>query len=556
MPRIVNWSIALLLLGLPFEAALAGNLSQVGSFGSNPGALAMYQDVPDTVPDGPRPLVVLLHGCSQQVSTFQSTGFNELAEDFGFYVVYPQQGFDNNPVQCFNWAGEYGNEANLERGKGENQSVVSMVEKMKADHDIDDDRVFAVGFSAGAAMANVLLATWPDVFAGGAIMSGVPYRCATTVQGAYDCMAINAHQERKKDPAAWGDLVLDAFPGYSGPYPKVVLFHGTSDFTVHSDNLSELVEQWTDVHGTGQTPASTAKVAGHEMTTYTNQAGVPLVRAFRVGGMGHSVSIGASDPAYPCGQSGMYVTDKGLCAAYHAADFLGLTGGGGPVVTEDTGPAPDAAGTPDNGGAPDTAGTVDAGVAWDTLNPGTPKDTGQTGGGAEGLPIVSIVNPAEGATLAGAVTVEAFANDDDGILRVEFYVDDVLKASSGQAPFTWLWPTAVYTDGLHVLKVAAYDSIDNSAETAVTVNVANAASAGIDGASTGNPAADVEAEHHDPIPFWSCSAGSSAPQPYGLLALLLLALGLPALRPTIRRRLKKRASRYRTCAPSSPPIAR
>src|SRR5690349_2289658 len=230
------------VLVLLASSTASAQLVQVPSFGSNPGALAMYEYVPEGMPED-APLVVLLHGCSQQASGMNPSGFIELADEYKFYLVLPQQSSDNNPVSCFNWAGEYGDAANLERGKGENQSIVQMIDKMKAEHAIDDTRVYIAGFSAGGAFVSVMLATWPELFAGGAIMSGVPYRCATTVQGAYDCMALGSHPERKKSAADWGDLVRAA-SDHDGAFPPVILFQGTSDTTVHPDNLAELVEQW------------------------------------------------------------------------------------------------------------------------------------------------------------------------------------------------------------------------------------------------------------------------------------------------------------------------
>src|SRR5262249_29198245 len=168
---------------------------------------------------------------------FTAAGWNELADAARFYLVYPEQNSSNNPLRCFNWAGEYGDPANLQRGQGENESIKEMVDKMEADYSIDRNRVYVAGFSAGGAFVSVLLAMWPDVFKAGAIMSGVPYDCATTVQGAYNCQAINQHPELKKTAADWGAAVRMADPGFAGPWPRVILFHGTSDTEVVPDNL-------------------------------------------------------------------------------------------------------------------------------------------------------------------------------------------------------------------------------------------------------------------------------------------------------------------------------
>src|SRR5213075_2031838 len=162
----------------------------------------MYEYVPANLPTG-RPVVVVLHGCTQTAAAMESAGWNQLADQYKFTVVYPEQNTANNPVRCFNWAGEYGDTANLVRGQGENLSIIQMVDKAIASHSGDSSRVFVVGFSAGAAFVSVMLATYPERFAGAAIMSGVPYRCATSVNGAYSCQSPGV----TKTPAAWGDLV-------------------------------------------------------------------------------------------------------------------------------------------------------------------------------------------------------------------------------------------------------------------------------------------------------------------------------------------------------------
>src|SRR5687767_13769258 len=139
-------------------------LTAVPSFGTNPGNLIMYQYVPAGLPTG-RPLVLVLHGCSQTAASMENAGWNKLADQYKFAVVYPEQNTANNPVRCFNWAGEYGDTANLVRGQGENASIISMIDKAVATHGSDPKQVYIVGFSAGGAFAAVMLATWPERFA-------------------------------------------------------------------------------------------------------------------------------------------------------------------------------------------------------------------------------------------------------------------------------------------------------------------------------------------------------------------------------------------------------
>jgi poly(hydroxyalkanoate) depolymerase family esterase len=110
----------------------------------------MYEYVPASLASG-RPLVVVLHGCTQMAADMERAGWNVLADQHGFAVIYPEQQTANNSVRCFNWAGEYGDPANLVRGQGENASIISMIDNAIATHGSDPARVYIVGFSAGGA---------------------------------------------------------------------------------------------------------------------------------------------------------------------------------------------------------------------------------------------------------------------------------------------------------------------------------------------------------------------------------------------------------------------
>jgi poly(hydroxyalkanoate) depolymerase family esterase len=428
--------LAIALLCVTAATAAAGTYEPVTSFGANPGALEMFRYRPAAPAPGAA-LVVFFHGCTQQAADARHVGWEQLADEYGFYIVYPQQTSANNPVQCFNWAGEYGDPANLVRGQGENQSVASMVARMKTDFDIDDGKVYAAGFSAGAAFAVVMLATWPDLFRGGAIMSGIPYRCAVTVNEAYSCQQLDGHPELQRTPAQWGDLVRAA--STAGPPRPVVFFHGAADYTVKPKATDELLEQWTNLHGVGLTPDETATVAGHQRQRWS-KAGQLVIEHWRVASMGHAVAMGAADPEHGCAPSGTYVEDRGLCAAWRAAVFLGIVVGGG-GEDPDAGPGP---------------------------GPGDP-DAGA--GSVPGDPTVAITAPGDGAVLAGGVTITATASDDAGIARVEFFIDGIIAGSDGDAPYSQFWQTSLAGEGEHEIRAVAYDLYESSAEAAIHVTV-------------------------------------------------------------------------------------
>src|SRR5262249_3305784 len=146
MRRFMLAALVVLSVSPPAGAALTA----VSNFGSNPGALAMYEYIPAGLPAG-RPLVVVLHGCTQTAAAMENAGWNKLADQYQFAVLSPQQSLSNNPVPCFNWAGEYGDPADLVRGQGENQSIMSMIDYEITSHKVDTKKVYIMGFSAGAA---------------------------------------------------------------------------------------------------------------------------------------------------------------------------------------------------------------------------------------------------------------------------------------------------------------------------------------------------------------------------------------------------------------------
>lgn len=314
-------SVAAATLAAPRVAGAApGPIAEVAGFGSNPGALKMFEYAPAGLAAN-KPVVVVLHGCTETAQSAAATGWNELADQLDFLVVYPQQETGNNPIRCFNWGGEYGNPENLQRGKGENLSIKQMVDKAIADHQSDPKRVFVVGFSAGGGTAAIMAATHPDVFAGAATISGIPFDCTTTYSEVSSCMKPG----KDLSAQAWGDKVRAAHQGYAGPWPKMSIWQGSADTIVGTLNRTELVEQWTNVHGVSQTPTATDKVDGHARSVFEDSKGNVVVETYVIDGMAHAVPISGTG----CGTPSAYAIDKGICAAKHIASFFGLAGGGG-----------------------------------------------------------------------------------------------------------------------------------------------------------------------------------------------------------------------------------
>lgn len=341
-----------------------GTFERVSSFGANPGALDMYRYVPSPAPSASAPVVVALHACTQDATDFRDVGWEPLADAHGFYVVYPQQRTANNGVMCFNWFGEGGDDANLRRGEGENQSILSMVDQMGSELGADMGRVFVTGHSAGAAMAMVMLATWPDRFVAGGVTAAIPYRCATTLTGAFSCQSPGVD----RSAADWATLVRSAST-HAGPWPRLSIWHGSTDTVIDPSNQDEVIEQWTALMGLSPTPDSTAMVDGYPRSTWSGGA----IERWDIAGMGHASFV---DPDSGCGASAAYVADADICSTRHIADFFGLTTAP-PMPGSDAGPGGADAGMP---GSDAGAIDVDGGAAADAGSWEFMEDAGTWGG--------------------------------------------------------------------------------------------------------------------------------------------------------------------------------
>jgi poly(hydroxyalkanoate) depolymerase family esterase len=329
-------AVALLIAGLaqavapvaPGRAA-AASLVQVTGFGSNPGDLLMYEYVPDGLPAG-APLVVALHGCTQTAAHYyNAAGWPKYAELWRFALVFPQQQIANNVERCFNWF----QPDDYRRGQGEALSIRQMVDSMRARHGIDTSQVYVTGVSAGGAMTADMLAAYPDVFAGGGIIAAVPYACATDVVSGLSC-ALGAQD---KTPRQWGDLVRDANPGWTGPWPRVAIWHGSLDVAVNPVNATEARDQWTDVWGIGQDPSSTVTLPGNGRgdtieTSYNDASARPAVKLYQVQGMGHGNPVDPGGAIHQCGTTELFYPSF-ICSTYHTARFWGLDAGGASTTT-------------------------------------------------------------------------------------------------------------------------------------------------------------------------------------------------------------------------------
>ncbi len=295
-------ALALLLLTFAFapaRPASAAALVQVGDFGNNPTNLRMYVYAPDVLPARPA-LLVLVHYCGGSAgAVFGGNGrdFVTAADRHGYVIVLPEA---TRSEKCF----DVSTAAALRRdGGGDSTGIASMVGWAKQRYNVDPARVVVSGFSSGAMMTNVLAAQYPDIFAAGAAFSGVPAGCFATSNGSLwnsQCAGGNLIKSSQQ----WADQARGMYPGYTGRYPRMQFWHGTTDTTLAYPNFAEEIKQWTGLHGLTQSPSFTDYP--QQSWTRTRYGDPAMVEGVSVAGTGHTLP-----------QTGMLA---------YAIAFLGLDG--------------------------------------------------------------------------------------------------------------------------------------------------------------------------------------------------------------------------------------
>jgi len=276
----------------------------------------MFSFVPDHLQQGPA-LVVVLHGCGQTAAGYDwGAGWSTLAKRYGFALLMPEQRPSNNANLCFNWF----NPGDTARDRGEVCSIRAMIARMVDDIGIDRRRIFVTGLSAGGAMTSAMLATYPEVFAGGAVIAGMPFGVATNMREALSGM----FQSPARPAGELGDLVRNA-SNHKGPWPKLSVWHGSADRTVDPANANEIVKQWLDVHGLPSTPMSEATVDGYPRQIWWNTDGETIVESYTITDMAHGAPLGTADNDERYGAQGAFLIEAGISSSYHIANFFGLT---------------------------------------------------------------------------------------------------------------------------------------------------------------------------------------------------------------------------------------
>jgi poly(hydroxyalkanoate) depolymerase family esterase len=307
MPRLSETIARLKSLGAAAGASPVDRLSDLADFGANPGDLRARLYVPAALAPGAA-LVVVLHGCTQSAASYDhGSGWSELADRHGFALLFPEQSHANNPAGCFNWFVP----EDIRRGSGEAMSVHQMIMTTIAAHDIDPRRIFITGLSAGAAFAVAMLALYPQVFAGGAAIAGLPYGCAQSLPDA-----LKAMRGLGLPPGAELAASVRSASPHPGPWPSLSVWHGTADHTVRPANADAMVEQWRSLHSLGDLPVIET-IGRHSRRTWRDADGREMLEAWSIEGMGHGTPIDAGPEGG--GSPGPFMLDVGIASTQHIA---------------------------------------------------------------------------------------------------------------------------------------------------------------------------------------------------------------------------------------------
>jgi poly(hydroxyalkanoate) depolymerase family esterase len=291
-------------------------LTETEHFGTNPGELRMLSYVPSNRQPSPA-LVVVLHGCGQTAAGYDlGAGWSTLARHYGFVLLMPEQPRANNVNTCFNWF----RPGDIARDRGEAGSIRQMIARMVADYNIDKRRIFITGLSAGGAMTAAMLANYPELFAAGAIIAGLPFGVARTLRDALYEM----HHSTARPQEELGDFVRRATK-HAGPWPRLSVWHGSADRTVNPANANEIVKQWLDLHQLPPAPMSAGMVDGYPREVWWNADGETVVESYTITDMAHGTPLGVADNDQRYGSGGAFLIEAGISSSFHIAKFFGLT---------------------------------------------------------------------------------------------------------------------------------------------------------------------------------------------------------------------------------------
>ncbi|GGC68828.1 extracellular catalytic domain type 1 short-chain-length polyhydroxyalkanoate depolymerase [Undibacterium terreum] len=275
------------------------------SYTNDAGTRSYKLYIPGDYHGQPLPLVVMLHGCTQNPDDFAAgTRMNGIAGEQPCFVAYPAQSQAANGSKCWNWF----HAMDQQRDQGEPSIIAGITREIIDQYAIDPRQVFIAGMSAGGAMSVIMGSTYPDLYAAVGIHSGLPYAAAQDLPSALSAMKGRGHHLGKAEQR------LQQIP--------VIVFHGDNDSTVSPRNSDHIIEQ--HVTGLAENPIAndtveveSGRVAqGHAYTRtiHNGPDGKPVAEQWLVHGAGHAWSGGS--------QRGSYTDPKGPDATREMMRFF------------------------------------------------------------------------------------------------------------------------------------------------------------------------------------------------------------------------------------------
>ncbi len=306
--RILN-PLATFLLAFGVSLSSHANFQKLETFGENPGDLEASYFTPKI--ENPA-LVVLLHGCAQHGDELAlQSGLLGLAKKHNFALLLPQQSLSNNIKRCFNWYSE----DDFTRGSGETLSMKNMIDHLKVQ--LGSKELYILGLSAGGAMASGMLANYPELFTGGAVVAGIPFPCADGLITGISCM--------RNGPSQTADelvtLVKKLNPQQT-TWPKLSVWTGDKDSIVNPFNSSKLAQQWAKLSGLKVNPTIDKK-SGYTITRWKNLAKETQVELIEVANLGHGIMV--NPQVENGGEESDYLLASPVSTVKHVIDFWQLS---------------------------------------------------------------------------------------------------------------------------------------------------------------------------------------------------------------------------------------
>lgn len=298
--------------GLPEESGQFLNKRYSGTVGARDFKLYL----PSSYDGKPLPLVIMLHGCTQDPDDFAlGTRANRWAESKPCLMAYPKQVQRANAHRCWNWF----NPSDQRAGAGEPAIIAGIVKKIAAEYAVDAQRVYVAGLSAGGAMAAVMGEAYPDLFAAVGVHSGLPAGAAQSVSSALSVMKTG--RSAMSPSTFFGNA---SKPAAGSRVVPVIVFHGDADQTVNPDNGAKIVEDALEAQRLSdgksslqpkvQTAEANANQYGYRLTSYPNAQGVDTIQHWEIRDAGHTWVGGNA--------SGTYADARGPDAMRAMLDFF------------------------------------------------------------------------------------------------------------------------------------------------------------------------------------------------------------------------------------------